>query len=286
MTAAGAGGEREGRSAGEPTRLFLVGVSRAFGGAIFFALPLLMTMEMWWLGFYMDPFRLALFLLLMLPMLVVLDRYSGFRETATWLEDVVDGVTAYGVGFAAAAVILLLFHVIDLSMPLGEIVGKVSLQAIPASFGAVLANSQLGGSDIDEEERRRATGYGGELFFMAVGATFLAFNVAPTEEMVLIAFQMSSWHALALVGSSLVLMHAFVYAVDFRGGHGGVDEGGAWSLFLRFTLVGYAIALLLSGYILWSFGRFEEAALLVRVREVVVLAFPASLGAAAARLIL
>ena len=38
---------------------FRVGLARAFAGAIIFALPLLMTMEMWWLGFYMVRHRLV-----------------------------------------------------------------------------------------------------------------------------------------------------------------------------------------------------------------------------------
>jgi uncharacterized membrane protein len=33
----------------------LAGLARGLGGAILFALPLLMTMEMWWLGFYRSP---------------------------------------------------------------------------------------------------------------------------------------------------------------------------------------------------------------------------------------
>ena len=41
-----------------PERDLWIGVARAFGGAIFFSLPLLMTMEMWWLGFYMDRLRI------------------------------------------------------------------------------------------------------------------------------------------------------------------------------------------------------------------------------------
>ncbi len=270
-------------------REFLTGLARAFGGAIFFSLPLLMTMEMWWLGFYMDRLRLALFLLLMIPMLIGLDHYSGFRETTTWREDAVDGVTAYGVGFFASAVVLLLFHVIDLSMAPREIVGKIALQAVPASFGAMLANSQLGSAGSKggrEEERKRHAGYGAEIFLMAGGATFLAFNVAPTEEMILIAFMMTPWHALALMGASLLMMHAFVYAVDFKGNHSAPEGTPWWSLFLRFTVVGYAVALLISAYILWTFGRFEDTAWLTYTMEAVVLGFPASLGAAAARLIL
>lgn len=82
----------------EADRKLFIGLARAFGGAIFFSLPLFMTMAMWHLGYYMDRGRLALFVVIMLPLLVVLDRYSGFLETSTVLEDVVDGVTAFGVG--------------------------------------------------------------------------------------------------------------------------------------------------------------------------------------------
>jgi len=270
-------------------REFLTGLARAFGGAIFFSLPLLMTMEMWWLGFYMERLRLALFVLFMIPMLVVLDHYSGFRETSTWTQDAVDGVTAYGVGFVASAWVLALFNVIDVSMPPREIVGKVALQAIPASFGAMLAKRQLRNDDDDdgpEEARKRQAGYAGELFFMAAGATFLAFNVAPTEEMILIAFKLTPWHAVSLMAASLLLMHAFVYAVGFRGTHSAPEGTPWWSLFLRYTVVGYAISLLVSAYVLWTFGRFEDTALPMFVLTALVLAFPASIGAAAARLIL
>jgi uncharacterized membrane protein len=53
---------------------FAVGLARAFGGALVFSLPLLMTMEMWWLGFAMDRLRLALLLAVQLPLLVGLAR--------------------------------------------------------------------------------------------------------------------------------------------------------------------------------------------------------------------
>ena len=279
--------------ADEGARRFWVGLGRAFGGAIFFSLPLLMTMEMWWLGFYMDRLRLALFMLMMIPMLIGLDHYAGFEETTTWTEDVVDGFVAYGVGIVASTGVLLLFNELNHELPLREWVGKIALQAVPASFGAVLASSQLGGGDQQEEEksesleeeRKREAGYGAELFFMAAGALFLAFNVAPTEEMIVIAFKMTPWHALALAVVSLVLMHAFVYGVEFRGTHI-VPEGVTTpSIFFRFTLVGYAIALLVSAYVLWTFGRFDDSALATSLMQAVVLGFPASLGAAAARLI-
>ena len=53
----------------DSNRDFAIGLARAFDGAIIFSLPILMTMEMWWLGFLMEPWRLALLIALGLPLL-------------------------------------------------------------------------------------------------------------------------------------------------------------------------------------------------------------------------
>jgi putative integral membrane protein (TIGR02587 family) len=265
-------------------RSFLRALARAFAGAMIFGLPLLMTMEMWWLGFYMDPLRLALFLALMFPLLTVLAYFAGFEESFRWQECVLDAGVAYAVAFVAATIALALLGVLRPGMSLPEVVGKISLQAIPASIGAMLARSQLGGQE-QEEERRRDT-YGGELFLAAVGALFMAFNIAPTEEVVLIANMMTGWHALALVGVSLAVMHAFVYAVEFRGQASIHPEISLLSEFLRLTVVAYALALLICLYVLWSFGRSDGLVIGELLMQTVVLGFPAAIGAAAARLIL
>jgi len=65
-------------------REFLIGLARAFGGAILFPLPLLMTMEMWSLGSTMDKLRLALFLAVMFPVLGGLAYYAGFEQSFGW----------------------------------------------------------------------------------------------------------------------------------------------------------------------------------------------------------
>ena len=268
-------------------RSFLIALARAFAGAMIFGLPLLMTMEMWALGFYMDPLRLALFLAVVFPLLVALAYYAGFEESFRWEQCVLSACVAYAVAFVAATIGLLLLGALRPGMSVAEIVGKVSLQAIPASIGAMLARSQLGEQqDEEKEEERRRDTYHGELFLAAVGALFLAFNVAPTEEVVLITTMMSGWHALALVGVSLAVMHAFVYALEFRG-HASVQPGiSGWSEFLRVTVVAYALALLVCLYVLWSFGRTDGLAFGELLMQTVVLGFPAAIGAAAARLIL
>jgi putative integral membrane protein (TIGR02587 family) len=267
-------------------RSFLVALARAFAGAIVFALPLLMTMEMWALGFSMHPLRLALFLALMFPVLVVLAYYAGFEESVGWHHLVLSACVACAVAFLAAAAGLALLGVLQPGMSLEEIVGKISLQAIPASIGAMLARSQLGEREEQKHEERRRDSYLGELFLAGVGALFLAFNVAPTEEVVLIATMMSGWHALAVVGISLATMHAFVYAVEFRGQTAVHPDIGAWSEFFRLTVVAYVLALLVCLYVLWSFGRSDGLALGELLMQTVVLGFPAAIGAAAARLIL
>jgi|HigsolmetaGSP11D_1036233.scaffolds.fasta_scaffold10641_2 putative integral membrane protein (TIGR02587 family) len=268
----------------EGSREYALALARASAGAVLFAFPLLMTMEMWFLGFYMDRYRLALFLVLNLPLLIGLSYYAGFERTADWRDDVLDALSALAVGFVASAAMLGLFGVLKPGMPLQEAVGKIALQAVPASMGAMLARKQLAGDGGGGEGREEAASYGGELFLMTVGAIFVGFNVAPTEEIALIAFQMTSWHAVLLALASLLALHALVYTVGFggqesRGGHGLV------SVFLRFTLVGYGIALIVSLYVLWTFGRIDGAGISTTAMTVVVLAFPAALGAATARLI-
>jgi putative integral membrane protein (TIGR02587 family) len=268
-------------------RRFLTGLARAFGGAIVFSLPILMTGEMWELGFYIDPLRLALLLLLLIPLLVGLSHFIGFEDTFGWQDDLVDAFVAYAVGVIAAAPILVLFGAIDSAMPTAEIIGKISLQAVPASIGALLAQAQFGaGGERMRRKHERHDTYASEMFFMAAGAIFLSFNVAPTEEMIIIAYRMTPWHALGLCVLSIVLMHAFVYMLEFSGKSEIPPDVPTWSVFLRYTIVGYAICLLISAYILWTFGRISGYTVDEIVMTTVVLAFPAGIGAAAARLIL
>jgi putative integral membrane protein (TIGR02587 family) len=265
---------------------FLIALARAFGGALLFALPLLMTMEMWALGSTMHPLRLALFLFAMFPVLGGLAYYAGFEESFGWLDFVLNACVAYAVAFCAAAIGLTLLAALEPGMSTAEIVGRLALQAVPGSIGAMLARSQLGQREEEQEEERRRKTYGGALFLAAVGALFMAFNVAPTEEVVLIAQMMTAWHAVVLVLVSLAMMHAFVYAVEFRGQTRLAAGISPWSEFLRLTVVAYALALLICLYVLWTFERAQGLALPELLIETVVLGFPAAIGAAAARLIL
>jgi putative integral membrane protein (TIGR02587 family) len=266
-------------------RRFAVGLARAFGGALVFSLPLLMTMEMWWLGFHMDRLRLALLLATEFPLLVALAHFAGFEDTTGLVEALVDAAAAFAVACVTAAATLVLFGIVRAGMGLDEVVGKIAVQAVPGSIGALLAQSQFGRAE-EEGRKRREAGRLGEYFFMAVGALFLAANVAPTEEMILIAHKMSHEAVLLLCAVSLACMHAFVFAVEFRGEATLPPGVPFWSAFARFTVLGYVVALGISAYVLWTFGRFDGTAPEQAMKETMVLGFPSAIGAAAARLIL
>jgi putative integral membrane protein (TIGR02587 family) len=277
-------GEPGGEGQQEP---LVTSLARALAGAVIFALPLMMTMEMWWLGFHLDRLRLALLLVVSLPLLVGISHFIGFRETFDFWEDTVDALVACAVGLVASALVLLLLNTLERGTSPADRVGMVAIQAVPASMGALLARSQLGGgSRREREEKEQQAGYWGELFLMVVGALFLSLNLAPTEEMFLIAYKLTPWHSVALALVSLAAMHAFVYGVGFHGQADAPAGVPGWSLFLRFTIPGYALVLLVSLYVLWTFGRTDGESLTEGLRTVLVLGFPAAIGAAAARLIL
>ncbi|HEY5883805.1 MAG TPA: TIGR02587 family membrane protein [Pyrinomonadaceae bacterium] len=271
------------RTHSKPNSAHAVDVAHDFGGALLFSFPLLMTMEMWWLGFYMDRYRLALFLTLAFIVVIALSYFEGAHET--FKIEILDALVACAVGYTVAASMLVLFGIIKPGMSASEIVGKISLHAVPGSIGAILARRLL---EVEEtkKERQRRQWYGAKIFLMGVGAIFLAFQLAPTEEMVLIGHRMTEWHAVALALVSLCMMQVFICSVERRGRQRLFAPDFFWGVFLRYTVVGYSVALLISLYVLWTFGRLDGAALAEIVMATLVLGFPAALGAAAARLIL
>lgn len=269
-------------------RQYGLDLARAFGGALIFALPLMMTMEMWSLGSSITPGRLAVFLGLSLPLLFGLSYYAGFRKTWSVLDDLLDTGAALAVGVATAALLLTLFGVLSLTDPLTDMISKIALQAVPGAIGALLARRQLAAQDSHGdgdgetgEENPRET-YASELFLMAIGALFIALNVAPTEEMVLIAYKMSAAHVLALMILSMGVLHLVVYALGFAGQH---PHEKPWLAFAHFTLPGYAIAMSVCLFALWVFGHLDGQSLAQTISTLVVLSFPGALGAGAARLL-
>ena len=246
---------------------------------------MLMTMEMWWLGGHIDRTRFLIFTVLGVLLVATISFYEGIADTFGGRDDVLDTLVSYFVGFSTAAVMLLLFGVVGPGMPIEEVLGRIGLQAIPASFGAVLGEAVLGSSGEEKKETRAIT-YTGQLILTVAGALFLAMSVSPTEEMQLIAHRMDLWHTLALALFTFLVTHMFIYAAD----RGQEDKTTAsyfdLGLIMRFTVVTYAVVLAVSAYILWTFGTLDGMDMTNAVKTICVLAFPAALGASASKLIL
>lgn len=262
-------------------RAYVRDLARAFAGALVFNIPLLMTMEMWEQGVAMDRWRLLAFILAGLPLLYGLAFYAGFSKRRGLVNDALDTAVALAVGFVTASVLLILFGVVEWDAPPREALGMVALQVVPGAMGALLARRQLsgdGGGDTDENQ----ASYIGELFLMAAGALFFALNIAPTEEMILIAYKATPAHSLALIAASILLLHLIVFKAGFAGQE---EADHPLKAFFHFTVPGYAIALAVSLFALFVFGRIEGHSVAGVVQTMIVLGFPASIGAAAARLL-
>lgn len=259
-------------------------LGRAFGGALLFGLPLLMTVEMWDAGITMSPEKQLAFLAFGVPLLWGLAYYAGFSARRGVVSDGLDVLTALAVGFITALILLVLFGIVRWADTADAVAGRVLIQAAPSAMGALLARRQLAGAggDGDGGGDEDQASYLGELFLMAAGALFLALNMAPTEEVELIAYKASPLHILGLMALSLILMHAIVYAAGFAGQE---EHGKPVTAFFHFTLPGYAVALTTGLFVLWVFGRIGDQGLAELTAVVIVLGLPAAIGAAAARLL-
>lgn len=257
-------------------------LGRAFAGGLLFALPVLMTMEMWRVGVAIPPSRLALLVVVSVVLVVGLAHHFGFlaggRVGAAGAG--LEGATALLVGLAAAGVVLLLMSVVQPLQSWREALSVVAVEALPAAVGASFARSMLG-----EGSRRggQRQAYHQELLVMTAGVVVFVSSIAATEEVVLLAAKMSALDALGLAAFTLVVMHGFVYAFEFKGSP--PARGGFGRAFLAFTVVGYVLALAVSAYLLWTFGRYSGTGLQASVLQMVVLALPGGLGAGAARVV-
>jgi putative integral membrane protein (TIGR02587 family) len=247
---------------------------------------MLMTMEMWWLGFYLSAERILLLIVVFFPVLVGVAHYIGFDDTESFGHAALHAITAYGVAVTSSIVMLGIFGVLKPGMGWHELVGKAAIQAGPGALGALMAQSHFGASE-DTERRRRDPAYVEHLFFMVVGALFVALTVAPTDEMPMIGFMMRQAHTFVAVVFSLLVLYFFMRGVGFGfEGHAAAEPSGGLSTFFRLAVVGYALALAVSAFLLYVFGRYDGTQTAPAIHATVVLALPASVGAAAARLIL
>ncbi len=261
--------------------------ARGLTGGLLFSLPLLYTMEVWWTSFIAGPSRLIALLAFTFLLLLGYNRFAGLRHDATWTEVAIDSVEELGLGIVTSALVLFLLGQIGPAMPFAEAVPKIVVEATIVAIGFSVGSAQLGtgGGDMgkDESSRGERSVLAQRLVLAFCGAVLFAANVAPTEEIVMIAVETGPLRLVGAAVLSLLLAAAVLYLVGFRKSHRVAPSGLEIAMGTAMT---YAVALVASALLLWFFGRFDGAAADICARQTVVLGLPAALGASAGRLLL
>jgi putative integral membrane protein (TIGR02587 family) len=267
--------------------------ARGIVGGLFFSLPLLFTMEVWWAGFVLPPGRLLVGLLGTLLLLIGYNRYAGIRKEADFLDTAIESVEELGLGILVAVGSLWLLGRITLEMPLDEIIGKTVTEAVVVAIGVSIGTAELGGAGqeqdqgVEEERASRRHPWRALLDQLALalcGAVLVGANIAPTEEIPLLASEATPARLLGVVALSIVLAMIVLFFSDFMGAPPVSDVG--WAHVLRWTAITYATALLASAALLGFFGRFEQVDLGMMIAQTVMLGLVSTLGASAGRLLL
>ncbi len=277
---------------------------RGIAGGLLFSLPMLYTMEVWWRGFTVDPSVLVIYLVVTFVLLLGYNRYSGMRRDARFVEVIIDSVEEMGLGLVIAAGVLFLMGRITREMPFSEILGKIVVEAMTVAIGVSVGTAQLGGGQGDTGARpsshsdRPTSGEAGnkpvepprpnsweQLVLGFCGAVLIASNIAPTEEIVELGIEIAPTKLVGIVALSLTVCALVLFYSGFVGSDRHVRRGEiVWTGYGIVTT--YAVSLVASALMLWFFGQLAGAGLQVIVAETVVLAFPASLGASAGRLLI
>ncbi len=270
--------------------------ARGVAGGLLFSLPLLYTMEVWWAGFTSHPWRLALYMAATFALLLGYNRYLGLRRDSCFSEVVIDSVEELGLGLVVSALVLWLMGRVTFDMPAAESVGKVVIEAMTVAIGVSVGTAQLGGGEEGDGDKGvgDASGgggrgadihFGGQVVIALCGAVLFAASVAPTEEIVIIAIEISAWRLLGLAALSLALGALILYYSEFKGAREAVRFDDKHDVLVG-TVVTYAVALFASALILAFFGRFDGQALQTCLAQTLVLGVAATMGASAGRLLL
>ena len=288
----GGGGRRrrtekaKGPSVAQSARQYLT----AIAGGILVGLPLLWTMEVWDDGAVLGAAKLLVLLAIGFAVVVGFNSLAGFRRDRTWLALMVDSIEAMGMSVAVAALALAALGRLDPALGVPTLVGRIAIETIPVAFGMSLAATVMGQSTGDKggpTGESTTLGPLGRLLVAGAGALYFALNIAPTDEVRILAAESSPVQLLAAVLAGLGIGLAIVFYSDFRGGLGLGKHDRRWPLEnpVGETVAAYTLALLISLVLLWAFGSVDGANPHAVVAQVVMLAIVASFGAAGSRLI-
>ncbi|MBM0741434.1 TIGR02587 family membrane protein [Phormidium sp. CLA17] len=270
-------------------------VIRGASGGFLFGIPLLYTMEVWWIGSSAHMFRLLVALLLTFAIVFMLNRTAGFRQTSDIyaIDAAMDSVEAMAIGLVCTASMLILIQEITSQTPLNEALGKLIYESTPFTLGVALANQFLSGQEENEAQKSDSlasdqntfnatfSDIGGTL----IGAIIIAFNIAPTDEIPMITAAVNGLWLVAIMAASLLVSYMIVFAAGFTNQQKRHQQEGIFQNPYSETLISYLVSLLAACMMLVFFDKLRwQDPWHLWLSYSIILGLPATIGGAAGRL--
>ena len=279
---------------------------RGVCGGFLFGIPVLYTMEVWWIGSSVSSPRLIGVLLTTLLGTYLLSSTAGFRKSqaATRQEAFGDAVEAIALGLICAALMLTVMRQVTLETRLSEAVGKIVFESVPFSLGVALANQFLQGHNDEDASHSNSPSevpQKSERFFpennlnetisdisaTLLGSVIVAFSISPTDEVTVLVSAIHGPWLMAIVLISLVLSYNIVFQANFTRQSQRRLQEGIFQGPLSETIFSYLLSLLAAGLMLSFFQKLDFTAPLdIAFRQILILGLPATIGGAAGRLVL
>ena len=289
---------------------------RGVSGGFLFGIPLLYTMEVWWLGSVVQPQRMIVALVTTFVVVLLLNRMAGFRHSddVSLIDAAMDSVEALAIGLVCVALMLLLLGEITSDTPLDENLGKIIFESVPFTIGVALANQFLyrGGAQSDQsdqsdradeqagqpddarnQEREQAEpkqqdqlrGTLSDIGATLVGATIIAFSIAPTDEIPMLAAATSPLWLLLIIGASLLISYGIVFEANFADQQQRRQQQGIFQSPLSETVASYLVSIFAAAFMLWFFEQLSfNDPWRMWLDHTLLLGLPATVGGAAGRL--
>lgn len=276
-------------------------IVRGTCGGFLFGIPLIYTMEVWWIGSLAKPRLILIAIALMFIVVFLLNYTEGFRKRRNnWRVDeaAIDTVESMAIGFVCSAFMLWLLQEITPETSLKEILGKVVFEGVPFTLGVALANQFLQesnqnnsisithkGNSISKHKQNGLHGTLADLGATLIGAIVIGFNIAPTDEVPMLAAAISPPWLLALMAASLAISYAIVFQAGFSDQQKRRQQKGIFQRPLSETTISYLVSLLASAVMLLFFQKVTLAdPWRMWLEHTLVLGLPATIGGAAGRL--
>jgi putative integral membrane protein (TIGR02587 family) len=272
---------------------------RGLTGGFLVGIPLIYTMETWWIGETVSMPRALAFVGCAYAVNLAFVTVMGFRGRAPGAgHPLTEALEATGLAVVAAAATLALLYQIRPGSPLDVVVGRIAVDMLPISLGVSVAHlilapretrlgSEDGGAGGDggapDAPRWRALVL--DLGAAFAGALFFGLSIAPTEEVPMLATEVPVLYLPLVILFSLALTYGIVFEAEFGGRERRRRTPGPFQRPVTETVLAYLTSLLTCAGLLWLYGQIDAGDdWFVAFTRVVVLGLPAAIGAAAGRL--